>query len=350
MNDPDDEAGESAEAVRTFPLPSPTALPPETPSAPVPGGLVPVAPFAGFTAIGPVHDRKARDWALVLQSMSIEHVRRWTLGGWVLLVRDEDYDRARRSIDRYESENRDWPPREVRERPRHAPSLVAPLLFIGLALFFLVTGPVAHGSIWFQRGRAESDLVLGAEPWRALTALTLHADGSHVLGNVISGSIFASAASRRLGPGGAALAILGAGTLGNVANAVAHHAMGGGVHRSIGASTAVFAAIGILASTQLALDHRHAEGRKRALQEIAAPIVGGLALLGALGASPQSDLGAHLFGFLAGVLVGIVPAIVLPRTRPSPRPFLQAGLVALTLALVFGAWRLALPYRLVWPF
>jgi rhomboid protease GluP len=351
VTDHDDEGGAQVAMRQDLsPISPSTPAPIPPPEAPTTPGLVPVGPAVGLTAIGPVNERKARDWSLVLQSMALWHMRRWTFSGWVLLVRDEDYLRASTSIDRYEAENKDWPPRKTREHPRHAPSIVAPVLFAALAVFFLFTGPVAANSVWFQRGRAESDLVLGAEPWRALTALTLHADGAHVLGNVISGAIFASAVQRRLGPGGGAFAILAAGTLGNVANAAAHHAMGGGVHRSIGASTAVFSAIGILAATQIALDHHHAEGRKRTFQEIAAPIVGGLALLGALGASPQSDLGAHFFGLLAGIVLGLGAALVLRKTRPSQRPWLQLSLGAVTLTTVLVAWRLAVPYRLVWPF
>lgn len=307
-------------------------------------------PLPGVTAIGPVDQRKVRDWALVLQSMSIWHSPRFVPGGWVLLVHDEDYARASAAIDRYEVENRDWPPPRVREKPRHAPSIVVPVLFAALALFFLVTGPVSTNSIWFQRGRAESDLVIGAQPWRALTALTLHADTSHVLGNVISGTVFGAAVQRRLGPGGAALAILASGVLGNVANAIAHHAMGNGDHRSIGASTAVFGAIGILAATQVALDHQHAEGRTRTWMDVAAPIAGGLALLGALGASPQSDLGAHLFGLLGGIVVGLAVSLVLRKTRPLSRPWLQVALGVTTIAICFGVWRLAVPYKLMWPF
>lgn len=324
-----------------------------TPDAPRPAAAnagPSATPLPGLTAIGPVDQRKVRDWALVLQSMSIRHTPRYIPGGWVLLVNDEDYARASAAIDRYEVENRDWPPPRVRERPRHAPSIIVPLLFAALALFFLVTGPVSTNSIWFQRGRAESDLVIGAEPWRALTALTLHADKSHVLGNVISGTVFGAAVQRRLGPGGAALAILASGVLGNVANAIAHRAMGNGDHRSIGASTAVFGAIGILAATQVVLDHQHAQGRKRTWIDIVAPIVGGLALLGALGASPQSDLGAHLFGLLGGIVTGLAVSLVLRKTQPLSRAWLQVAFGLLTVGLCFGVWRLAVPYKLIWPF
>ena len=346
MNDNDDEPGPVAPAESA----AFSSASPATPSPAAHPGLVPVNPHTGLTAIGPVPERKVRDWALVLQSMALQHAVRWTFNGWVLLVRDEDYVRASTSIDRYEAENRDWPPPKTRERPRHAASMAAPLLFAALAAFFLITGPVAldHAG-WFRRGKAVSDLVLGAEPWRAVTALTLHADATHVLGNVISGTLFASAVQRRLGPGGTALAIVASGTLGNVANAIFHHTMGNGGHGSIGASTAVFGAVGLLAATQLGVDQQHAAGRRRTMQEWAAPIVGGLALLGTLGASPESDLGAHLFGFLSGILVGLGAALVLAKTRPSPRPWLQMGLGAVAIAIVLVAWRLAVPWRIALP-
>ena len=270
----------------------------------------------GIAAIGPVaSERKTRDWALVLQSTSIWHVIRRSQVGWFLLVRDADYRSASTSIDRYEAENRDWPPPPTRERPRHGASPAIPLVFAALVAFFLVTGPEQRGSIWFARGVAMSSQVLSTEPWRAVTALTLHADATHVLGNAISGTIFASAVQRRLGLGGAALAVLASGILGNVANAF-YHRVSGVEHGSLGASTAVFGAIGLLAATELVL-HRGDPRRARTWLEIAAPIVGGFALLGTLGSGSgdgRTDLGAHLFGFLSGVAIGLGAALPLRRT------------------------------------
>jgi membrane associated rhomboid family serine protease len=319
-------------------------------------------PMAGLVALGPVpSERKVRDWALVLQSMSIWHVIRRSHAGWVLLVRDADYAASAESIDRYEAENRDWPPRPTRERARHAPSPVIPLVFAALVAFFLVTGPASSGSIWFTRGVAVSSQVLGGEPWRAVTALTLHADALHVLGNAVSGTVFASAVQRRIGGGGAALAVLASGVLGNVANAV-YHRIGGGDHGSLGASTAIFGAIGLLAATQLVL-HRADPERKRSWMDIAAPIVGGFALLGALGSGDgggRTDLGAHLFGLLAGILIGLAVALPLRRATLSvdfstgrqghdvalgagaPRWWVQTMLGALAAAIVVVSWQLAL--------
>jgi membrane associated rhomboid family serine protease len=335
-----------------------------TPAAPAPareaGELF--EPFPGLVAIGPVaSERKARDWALVLQSMSLWHLIRRSEAGWVLLVNDVDYGAASTSIDRYEAENRDWPPRATRERARHATSFAIPLVFAALVAFFVVTGPEQRGSFWFAHGVAVSSEVLSTAPWRAVTALTLHADATHVLGNAISGAVFASAVQRRLGSGGAALAVLVSGALGNLGNALYHHALGV-EHGSLGASTAVFGAIGLLAATELVL-HKTEAARRRGWVDLVAPIVGGFALLGALGSGDgngRTDLGAHLFGFLAGVLIGLVAAVPLRTKRTlvdfasgshghevslgtgAPRWWVQATLGGIAAALVLGSWELAL--------
>jgi membrane associated rhomboid family serine protease len=362
MNDPASPQLPSRALVPVFP--APRGAPPRSFVAPGDDD----ASLPGLVALGPVaSERKARDWALVLQSMSIWHAIRRSNAGWVLLVNDAEYAQAARSIDHYEAENRDWPPRPARERTRHPSSVAIPVVFALLAAFFLVTGPVAGGSFWFDRGIAESSRVLGSQPWRAVTALTLHADAVHVMGNAISGTVFVSAVQRRLGAGGALLAVLASGIAGNVANAAYHH-LTVGHHSSLGASTAVFGAIGVLAATQLVLDRPAADGAARATSggarrwlEAAAPIVGGFALLGALGAGGErTDLGAHLFGFLSGVLIGLGVAFPLRRATlavhmatgrhghevslgtGAPRWWVQTTLGALAAGIVMVSWQLAL--------
>ena len=337
--------------------------------------LRPAAPFPpGLTAIGPVpSERKVRDWALVLQSMSIRHMIRHSFAGWVLLVNDADYAAGSSAIDRYEAENRDWPPRPTRERVRHASSPVIPAVFALMVAFFFVTGPEHLNSFWFARGVAEtctqhllcsgpSQVAAASQPWRAVTALTLHADTTHVLGNAIAGTIFASAVQRRLGAGGAMLAVVASGALGNVGNAIYHRSWLGVDHGWLGASTAVFGVIGVLAATELIL-HRPDPKHTRNWVELVAPIAGGLALLGELGSGNgdgRTDLGAHFFGFLAGVLIGLAIAIPLRRTtlafdlasgqhghevslgRGAPRWWVQATLGGLAAAIVVVAWEMAL--------
>jgi membrane associated rhomboid family serine protease len=268
-------------------------LPPDPPPAPPP-----VAPEK--QTLGPVNRiAQLREWTLVLSSMGIVHAVRDLGNSWSILVSDEDHARAVEAIRLYEAENRNWPPKRSRELLPHARSLVAPALMLLLLLFFSVTGPAARSSEWFARGTASSDRILHGELWRTVTALTLHADTLHVLGNALTGSIFLSAVNRRLGDGRGPLVVLVSGALGNWMNAMWHRT----AHLSIGASTAVFGAVGVLAATQLALDRR--DGSSRPWLERVAPVVGGLALLGMLGASPHSDLLAHLFGLGAGLAVGL---------------------------------------------
>jgi rhomboid protease GluP len=335
--------------------------------------------FVGLTAIGPApSERTIRDHALVLQSMSLWHATRKTSAGWVLLVRDEDYARAAQAIERYEAENRDWPPPRRRERLRFEFSMAAPVIFAGLIAFYLVVGawpagpdgrsvPLSQAGSWFQRGAAVSDWVLTREPWRAVTALTLHQNAQHVFGNAISGTVFATALNRRIGWGGGSLAVLASGVIGNLANALWHHA-NGQLHVSIGASTAGFGAIGLLAGIQALAPP--SESTRRSWLQVGGAIVGGVALLGALGsgsgsAQDRTDLHAHLFGFLAGCLIGLGAAFAMNRDRRDverfevgtsssvarrflelgsgePRAWVQVVLGLIAATIVAASWTLAM--------
>jgi membrane associated rhomboid family serine protease len=342
------------------PWADPTAPPPEA-AAPLPAGGDGAGPgggpsVEGVTVLGPVASRiTARDHGLVLSSMQIPHEVRWIPDGWILLVRDRDYARASAAIDRYEEENRDWPPRRAKDSPRFPVSPVFAVGFLALAAFFaFLTGPVAHPhGPWLAEGRSVA-AQLTSEPWRTVTALTLHADGAHVMGNVVSGTVFGTAVGRRLGPGLGALAVVASGALGNAANA-AYYLATGEHHASIGASTAVFGAVGILAATQIAAfafpsSRTLGSSAPRRWYEWAAPVLGGLGLLGALGASPSSDLGAHGFGLAAGFLVGLVAAAGLGLAtrltgarRRAPRwSAFQIASGAAAVGAVLGAWALAL--------
>src|SRR5256886_3201472 len=122
-------------------------------------------------------------------------------------------------------------------------TLFRSLLLIG---FFAVTGPRTRHSAWFARGSAATDRIVAGEWWRTVTALTLHADASHLLGNAAASVVLVGAVSRELGPGLGLWLVLLAGAGGNALTAVAHSAH----HASVGASTAIFGAIRILATTR----------------------------------------------------------------------------------------------------
>jgi hypothetical protein len=58
--------------------------------------------------------------------------------------------------------------------------------------FYALTGPPAPGSRWFEQGAAAAGRIVGGEPWRAVTALTLDVDAPHVAGNALATVVLVS--------------------------------------------------------------------------------------------------------------------------------------------------------------
>ncbi len=143
---------------------------------------------------------------------------------------------------------------------------------------------------------ADARRILDGEMYRCITALLLHADAAHIAGNMAGMVIFGGAVCVVTGSGVGWLMILASGIFGNLMNALAYETG----HMSVGASTAVFGAVGILCAFQAVNAARTGKGWKRT----ALAFGSGLALLAFLGTSARSDVGAHLFGFFCGVLMG----------------------------------------------
>jgi rhomboid protease GluP len=201
-----------------------------------------------------------------------------------------------------------------------------------LLLVAYCAGINLFGADWLSLGALSADAG-SREWWRALTALTLHLDQVHLLGNLLFGIGAGVLASRIFGPGFAWTSILGAGAIANYVEMLITPLS----HRSVGASTAVFAALGLLAGFAW---RQRLTLRERWLYRWA-PLIAGVSLLAFLGAgNAQVDVLGHLLGFLAGVALGWVYARTgFPRNR-SGRMQLAAGAAAI--ALVFVAWVLAL--------
>ena len=281
------------------------------------------------TAIRVTPDRRRADeWATVLAAGGIPHRLRNRLDGWALIVAARDADAARESLDAYDREN-DAETSAVR-RPSIAPVRGAAWVgvVVGLALigFFAFTRPRADRSSWFERGSADAERIVAGEWWRTVTALTLHADAPHVLGNAVASAVLLGGVSYQFGPGVGLWLVLLAGIGGNALTAIIH----GAHYDSVGASTALFGAIGILAATQVMAQRRRPVARKRGIV-----IAASLALLALLGASPGADLLAHLFGLLVGGALGLIAALV--RWGPL-RPFTQWALAVAVLLFVVGTW------------
>lgn len=267
--------------------------------------------------------RRASEWALVLAARGVAHRVDPEAGGHAVVVAEHDAPRARRELDSYDVENAPRP--RATARPEHGATGVGVAAGASLVAFFLVTGPRAP-STWFVRGAARSWEMLHGEPWRAVTALTLHADAAHVVGNAVALGVLLTLLGARLGPGTAAWLALLSGALGNTLAAVVDRG-----HDSVGASTAVFGVLGALAGLA-ALDR----ARPRAWTVWGAA----LALLAMLGTGGKNtDLLSHALGLTTGAALGLAVA----AAGLAPRRSLAQGLGAIAALLVVAlAWRLAL--------
>ncbi len=147
-----------------------------------------------------------------------------------------------------------------------------------------------------------------AEWYRPLTSLFLHADMSHLLGNLLVGGIFCVFAIHTFGPLAGWSAILASGFLGNVFTSWLHYPES---FKSLGASTATFGALGLLVGGSVLWAFQSRSIRRLGASFL--PLIAGGILLGWFGAGggdPASrvDVLAHVMGFAMGVLLGLVLA------------------------------------------
>lgn len=275
---------------------------------------------------------RAGDWALVLHSAGIDHRVDIRDGTLALVVASADGPAALAALDAYDIESR---PTVEAPMPDLGPSPLGLACAVLLVFMFRVTGPgdARPPSAWFDAGSASSSAILDGQWWRIVTALLLHADLMHVVGNVVAAAIFVSAVGRWLGVGAGAALILACAAAGNALTAWAY----GPGHLSIGASTATFAALGLLAGAQVARRSAHPGRRRRAWL----PLAAGLGLVIMLGGSERADVVAHLFGLGAGIVAGA--AVAATGVRPPGRA-LQSLLAVLTVAVLAGCWWLAVTH------
>ena len=284
-------------------------------------------------------ERRAYLWALVLDARAIPCRIETTGAGWQLSVPAERFAAARQELSLFEEENRNWPPPFPVTRPLVENTLATLSVLLLLATFHNliqldISLPGLPTPDWYPLGSARASLIRDGEWWRTVTALTLHGDWLHLASNLAIGGIFVIWLCRDLGSGLSWSLLLAAGSLGNFVNAWVQPLE----HTSVGASTAVFGAVGILGA--MSLVRQRVQLRRRWLL----PVAAALALLALLGTEGKNtDLGAHLFGFLYGICFGLPAEYLVGRHGPPGRA-LNALLALASASVVVGAWWTALTH------
>lgn len=185
-----------------------------------------------------------------------------------------------------------------------------------------------HGVALEQIGVMRHDAMKNGEFWRLITATTLHADVAHLTSNITAGLLLLGLAMNRFGAGlGFTLALVG-GIVGNLIGWLVRT----GPYIGLGASGVVMAALRLLAGWAIAF-HRVKRARMR---QVFSAGIAGLFLFFMFGISPQSDIAAHIGGFVTGLISGLALGLFRPALllRPHDRPML---LLMSWLALL-GSW------------
>src|SRR6202051_3447753 len=191
------------------------------------GAAQPVPVFRGSQAA-------CLEYALVLEALEIPYERVESDGAWLLVVAPPLAQAAADELTRYAAE-----PAVRREAP--APFVPFAGSAMGAAAYAFVLILVAYcagielfGVDWQGAGALESKAGAAGEWWRSVTALTLHLDQEHLLGNLLFGIGIGVLAGRMFGPGFPWLGILGAAALANYAEILVTPI----THRAVGAPTA----------------------------------------------------------------------------------------------------------------
>lgn len=256
----------------------------------------------------------------------------------VITVDPDQEDAARQELDLVRQANRGWPPKgslqpdsSLDETSDRDAFFAAALCTLALVAMFAAWGPYSDDWPLLARASTDAEKIRSGQWWRVFTAMTLHSGFPHLLGNALAALFLGTAAGLLCGPGAAWLLIVLAGAAANTVTAWVVTPP----FQSIGASTATFAALGMITLAQAIRNYR-LHGRVRSIWHRSLVSLGaGVALLGILGTGANSDLRGHLYGFLFGALFGAAAALA---NSAKLNPGVQWLLFAASWTLVACAW------------
>ena len=272
--------------------------------------------------------RKQADLVLLVlesQGISADYIK--NNNSFDILIKDTDEELAVQILEKYFAEN------ITNEIKIFSPALSwkSPAIFTIMAMLSLIHFYSFYNEIHGKiiREYSSSGLyILQGEYYRAVTALMLHADIEHLAGNLVGLFVFGTGVFSLTGYGRGSLMLLLSGFFGNITNA--YFKKGGLL--SIGASTSVLGAAGILTALQIA------KKRKTSISniQILAPFAAGMALLGFLSGGENTDISAHLFGFLWGFLIGMFYSTTISEKQKKESD--NNMYAAISIIIVIAAW------------
>ncbi len=277
------------------------------------------------------HKKEIQEISLLFQAVGIEHQIERAEGQFILKILEKDRAAAEAELRHYQIENKNWPRRPEKKSENDSRSTPAFLIVSAFFIFFQVTGPWSMHSPWFIAGMNDATAIKqGGEWFRLITALTLHADLSHLLGNCLLGGFLLHFFLKNSGYGIGIFAVFLVGAAGNGLNVYFRSSP----HLSVGFSTAVFGMLGMMVFISYV---HNKESRSRYYSPLI-PFFAALALLALLGTSGErTDLGAHFFGFVTGIFAGcLVAAPYITRLRQVH--FIQLFFFSFTIFLVLKCW------------
>lgn len=262
------------------------------------GEFLPVARFDEL--------QSAQEYALVILAMQLDCLITVEPIGYYLHADSNFHPAIQREFENY-----------TEEQTSETASTTIPVFRSGLevALIWITTLLVCHISKLEDPGVTEKYLnssqavIADFEYFRTFTALFLHADMAHLISNATFGLLFGLLVSTSYGPiRGWALIFL-SGTLGNFLNAWFQYPA---PFFSLGASTAVFGALGLLIGNGLHLAWQASSYRKglRAFT----PLLAGFMIFTFNGiGTPGTDTIAHLTGLFSGIAIGLLTTLIISR-------------------------------------
>src|SRR5690606_19233332 len=158
-------------------------------------------PAETWVVIARGDERTSAEMSLVLTARDLPHRRVLTpYDGWEIRVPEPAAAAARAELIAYRAE-------DVRPEARPAPGVQPPesgwpgvgaYIAVLLAVFGFLRRDLL-GFDWLAAGRLEAGAVASGQWWRAVTALTVHLDVTHLGSNVVFGSFFGYFVGRLVG-------------------------------------------------------------------------------------------------------------------------------------------------------